>query len=106
MIEADWILTDREGEPWLLRDGEVVVRDDRIEEIRERRAGAGERFRMPGQLLLPGLISGHTHSAAGTSGRGLAEHLDPWFGEGEREAPAGGSGLARAVAATRCARWR
>ena len=58
----------------LLRDVHVLVRDGRIEAIRR------EPFReplphldLPGDLLLPGFISGHTHCCSATPTRGIIE---------------------------------
>jgi len=74
VIEAPWVLAYRDNRLTLLRDHSVVVRGDRIEEIREgRRRGRETRLRAPGQLLLPGFISGHTHVAGGTVTRGIIE---------------------------------
>jgi cytosine/adenosine deaminase-related metal-dependent hydrolase len=73
IIEPDWILTARGDDLVLLADHEVIIRADRVEEIRPRTSTKDARVSAPGQLLLPGLIAAHTHSGSGTANRGLAE---------------------------------
>lgn len=75
-ICASWVLAYRGGELTLLRDHEVVVENGVITAVHERRGGRDDRVEAPGQLLLPGLISGHTHAAAGSATRGYIE-LNP-----------------------------
>src|SRR2546421_13023625 len=77
IVDAGWVLACREGDPTLLRDHEVVVEDGVIVEVRERRPGGGGRIDARGQILLPGLISGHTHAAAGSATRGYIENNPP-----------------------------
>ncbi len=74
-IEPSWVLACDENDQFhLLRDHSVVVADDRIEAIVPGRVrGRYRRITAPGTLLLPGLISGHTHVAGGTTTRGLIE---------------------------------
>jgi 5-methylthioadenosine/S-adenosylhomocysteine deaminase len=57
----------------LLSEQDVVIKDDRVEEVRVRKPGRDKRLRAEGQILLPDFISGHTHSAAGTMTRGFIE---------------------------------
>jgi len=74
IIEASWVLANRNGQPILIRDGSVRVRDDRIEEVSDRRLrGNAKRINAAGQLLLPGFVSGHTHGCAATPTRGIIE---------------------------------
>src|SRR5262249_5778375 len=73
VIAPSWVIVPDAGGLKLLRDFEVVVKNDRIEAVRPVRAGRDERVRAHGQILLPGFISGHTHSAAGTMTRGFIE---------------------------------
>jgi 5-methylthioadenosine/S-adenosylhomocysteine deaminase len=74
ILEPSWALTWRDGKPDLLRDHSVVVEGDMIVRIVEGRIGGNdERLAMPGQMLMPGLISAHTHTACGSPTRGLIE---------------------------------
>lgn len=74
VLEPDWVLAMRGGALTLLRSASVVVRGDAIEEVRDGRiAGDVTRVPLPGQLLLPGLISGHTHVCSATPTRGIIE---------------------------------
>ncbi|MDG2112663.1 MAG: amidohydrolase family protein, partial [Actinomycetota bacterium] len=75
IFEPSWVLAcDEHDELRLLRDHSVVVDGDRIVEISEgRRQGRERRVQAHGALLLPGLISGHTHVAGGTPTRGIIE---------------------------------
>ena len=73
IIEPDWVLAADGSRLELLQDREVVIRGQLIEDVRERRPSSDQRVAAPGQLLMPGLISAHTHCAAGTAGRGLSE---------------------------------
>jgi 5-methylthioadenosine/S-adenosylhomocysteine deaminase len=74
VLEPDWVLGLRDGRLELLAEASVVVRGDSIEEVRAGRiAGTADRVPMPGQLLLPGLISGHTHVCSATPTRGIIE---------------------------------
>lgn len=51
----------------------VRVADDRIVEVRRGPIDGGDQVDLRGHLLLPGLISGHTHVAGGSTTRGLIE---------------------------------
>src|SRR5262245_62288144 len=74
IIEASWVLANKDGRPTLIRDGSVRVRDDRIEEVSDRRLrGNAKRVNAAGQVLLPGFVSGHTHGCAATPTRGIIE---------------------------------
>ena len=75
VFEPAWVLAcDEHDVLRLLRDHSVVVEGDRIAEISPgRRRGRERRISSPGMMLLPGLISGHTHVAAGTPTRGIIE---------------------------------
>ena len=74
IIDAGWVLAFVDDTPRLLRGGSVRVRNDRIEEVRDDRiSGSAPRIDARDQLLLPGLISTHTHAAAGTPTRGIIE---------------------------------
>ena len=74
IIEAPWGLVFREGRLALLPDCSLRVRGDRIEEVKSGRLqGDTPRLRASGQLLLPGFISGHTHTCSATPTRGIIE---------------------------------
>jgi len=75
VIEPSWVLVcDDKDRLHLRRDHSVVVDGDRIAEIApRRRRGRDRRVRAEGTILMPGLISGHTHVAAGTPTRGIIE---------------------------------
>lgn len=74
LLEAGWVYAHTPAGPRLLRDASVLVEAGRIAEVREGPVvGELPRLRLPGQLLLPGLISGHTHVAGGTPTRGIIE---------------------------------
>jgi cytosine/adenosine deaminase-related metal-dependent hydrolase len=74
ILEPSWTLTYENGELELRRDHSVVVEEGHIAAIVPGRVnGRGTRLPMPGQLLIPGMISGHTHVAAGSPTRGLIE---------------------------------
>jgi cytosine/adenosine deaminase-related metal-dependent hydrolase len=74
VLEPDWVLATRGGEMELLQGASVIVRGESIEEVRPGRVGGDvTRIPLPGQILLPGLISGHTHVCAATPTRGIIE---------------------------------
>lgn len=74
VIEAGWVLAYRSGELELLRDASILVRNDRIEEVREGNIpGSLTRLSIPDQLVVPGFISGHTHCCSATPTRGIIE---------------------------------
>ena len=68
------MLAWRNGELQLLRDASVLVRGDRVEEVLEGPIrGSFDRLELPDQLLMPGMISGHTHCCSATPTRGIIE---------------------------------
>jgi cytosine/adenosine deaminase-related metal-dependent hydrolase len=74
VLEPSWVLTFENNDLQLRRDHSVVVQDGRIAAITPGRVrGRETRLELPGQLLLPGLISSHTHVALGSPTRGLIE---------------------------------
>lgn len=74
IIEAPWGLVFQNGRLSLLPDCAVRVRHDRIEAVTSGPLpGDTPRVRATGQLLLPGLISGHTHTCSATPTRGIIE---------------------------------
>lgn len=74
IIEAGWVLAAPQGKLELMRDGQVLVRNGVIEDVRAKAfTDALPRLKLPGQLLLPGFISGHTHCCSATPTRGIIE---------------------------------
>lgn len=74
IIDAGWVLIETEGELDLLRDGHVLVRDGVIEDVRAAPfKDALPRLSLPGDVLMPGFISGHTHCCSATPTRGIIE---------------------------------
>lgn len=73
VLAPSWVLAHQQGEMVLLRDHEVVVRGDRIEAVRPWSGTTDERIDLQGQLLVPGLISMHSHVAGGAATRGYVE---------------------------------
>ena len=74
VIDTGWALLDEGETQSLHRDVSIVVRDGRFAEIGDRSIGRElPRLNARGDLVLPGLICGHTHCAAGTPTRGLIE---------------------------------
>ncbi|CAM5440176.1 cytosine/adenosine deaminase-related metal-dependent hydrolase [Aquamicrobium terrae] len=74
VIEAGWALVERDGRQQLERDVSIVVRGDTIAEIRKGRVRGWESRVDAGDcLVLPGFISGHTHTAVSSPARGLIE---------------------------------
>jgi len=74
IIDAGWILAHGDSGSYLVSGGSIRVKDDRIVEVTtEPLEGDGPRLSLPDQLLMPGLISGHTHVASATPTRGLIE---------------------------------
>ncbi|BCW37403.1 N-ethylammeline chlorohydrolase [Arthrobacter sp. StoSoilA2] len=73
VLAPSWLLAHINDEMVLLADHEVVVTNGRIEAVRPRTGSTDERVDMPGQLLLPGLISMHSHVAGGAATRGYVE---------------------------------
>jgi 5-methylthioadenosine/S-adenosylhomocysteine deaminase len=83
VIQPSWVLVPAGDKLDVLNDHDVVVKGDRIEEVRPRTAGKDRRIDARGQLLLPGFISGHSHAAVGTVTRGNVEE-NPRLGPGPR----------------------
>ena len=74
IIEAPWALVWKEGGAELMADASVRVRGNEIVEVKQGRiAGNVSRVNAAGQIVLPGLISGHTHAASGSPTRGIIE---------------------------------
>lgn len=74
ILEPSWTLVYRNNDLELLADHSVVVQDGRIAKIVEGRVSGNDvRIDMTGQLLIPGMISGHTHVALGSPTRGTIE---------------------------------
>jgi 5-methylthioadenosine/S-adenosylhomocysteine deaminase len=74
LIEAGWVYANDGGGPRLLRDCALLVAGGRVAELLPMPHPAKlPRLSLPGHLLLPGLISGHTHVAGGTPTRGIIE---------------------------------
>jgi len=73
-LRAAWVYADEAGGPALVRDAAVLVDQGRVVEVRPGPLpGSLPCLELPGHLLLPGLISAHTHVAAGTPTRGIIE---------------------------------
>ncbi|MEL7043704.1 MAG: amidohydrolase family protein [Pseudomonadota bacterium] len=75
-LHAGWALVavDAASKPVLQRDTHVLVRDGRIEALRDRPFRESlEHLDLRGDLLLPGFISGHTHCCSATPTRGIIE---------------------------------
>lgn len=74
IIEAGWALLEKDGEQVLERDVSIVVQDDQIIDVRQGRV-SGWRSRVDASdcLVMPGFISGHTHTAVSSPARGLIE---------------------------------
>lgn len=74
VIEPEWLVVPA-GDAQTVRSGmSVLVEGDRIAKVESGRIrGRYPRLPLPGQLLSPGLISTHTHTAGGSVTRGLFE---------------------------------
>ena len=75
IIEAGAALVEqRDGSVAVRRAVSVLVEDGLIAEVADGRiAGSLPRVELPGDLLLPGFISGHTHACSATPTRGIIE---------------------------------
>lgn len=74
VLTPDWTLAWSNGAFDLLRDASVVVRDGVIEEVsRGPTVGNLPKRALPGQILMPGFISGHTHVCSASPTRGIIE---------------------------------
>lgn len=73
-LRAAWVYAGEAGGPALIRDAAVLVDQGRVVEVRPGPPPGGlPCLELPGHLLLPGLLSAHTHVAAGTPTRGIIE---------------------------------
>lgn len=74
VIEAGWALVERDGKQVLEKDVSIVVRDSEIVDIRPGKVqGWQARVDASDCLVLPGFISGHTHTCISSPARGLIE---------------------------------
>ncbi len=73
VIQPSWVLVPAGDKLDVLYDHDVVVKGDRIEEVRPRTASKDRRIDARGQLLVPGFISGHTHTSPTVPTRGFVE---------------------------------
>ncbi|MFK7828576.1 MAG: amidohydrolase family protein [Congregibacter sp.] len=74
VLSAGWALVEANSHLQLLRDAHVLVRNGTIEAVRARPFTEQlPRLQYPGDLLLPGFISGHTHVCSATPTRGIIE---------------------------------
>lgn len=74
IVEAGWVLAHRNGASELIPNGSIRVENDRVAEVNDGRIpGDLPRISVPGDIVMPGLISGHTHVASGTPTRGIIE---------------------------------
>ncbi|MGY8778443.1 MAG: amidohydrolase family protein, partial [Longimicrobiales bacterium] len=71
--DASAWLDGPDGVPEVVHGVSVRVEGNRVVEVQRGQIAGGDQIDLTGQLLLPGLISGHTHVAAGSSTRGLIE---------------------------------
>lgn len=73
VIRPSWVMVPKGDSVDVLFDHDVVVRDDRIEEVRPTRKTSDLVIDAYGQFLVPGFISGHSHAAAASLTRGWIE---------------------------------
>ena len=74
LVEAGWILGVVDGRPQLIEAGSMLIEGDRVAAGGpERHPPSVPRVSLPDHLVLPGLISGHTHVASATPTRGIIE---------------------------------
>ncbi|MEO7937338.1 MAG: hypothetical protein ABIR55_01835, partial [Burkholderiaceae bacterium] len=74
IIESGAALIWEDGKPQVRHNVSVRVREDRIVEVStERIRGDATRVDARGHLLLPGLISGHTHVSVGSYTRAVID---------------------------------
>ena len=71
--DASAWLEGPDGVPTVVHGVSVRVEGARVVEVRRGRITGGDQIDLAGHLLLPGLISGHTHVAGGSSTRGIIE---------------------------------
>lgn len=73
VVEAGWILASRDGAPALIRNGRFHVENGQISAMGASVGGDLPRLELPDHIVIPGLISGHTHVASATPTRGIIE---------------------------------
>ncbi len=74
VLAPDWTLAWSNGAFDLVRDASVVVRNGVIDSVGRGAVGGDlPRRALPGQVLLPGFISGHTHVCSASPTRGIIE---------------------------------
>ena len=75
-LHAGWALAAEgaDSNPELRRNAHILIRDGRVEAIRDRPFRESlEHLDLREELLLPGFISGHTHCCSATPTRGIIE---------------------------------
>ncbi|MCX7324663.1 MAG: amidohydrolase family protein [Hyphomicrobiales bacterium] len=74
LLAPDWTLAWTNGAFELIRDASIIIRGDIIEDIRRGPVGGDlPRRPLPGQIVMPGFISGHTHVCSASPTRGIIE---------------------------------
>lgn len=77
-LAPSWVLGRRDGMQVPLRDHEVTIEGGTIVSVRPRQSTGVEVVELPGQILLPGFISAHSHASTGVATRGYVEsNLSP-----------------------------
>lgn len=71
--DASAWLDGSDGVPEVVHGVSVRIEGNLVVEVQRGQIAGGDQIDLTGQLLLPGLISGHTHVAGGSSTRGLIE---------------------------------
>ena len=71
--DASAWLDGPDGVPEVVHGVSVRIEGNLVVEVQRGQIAGGDQIDLTGQLLLPGLISGHTHVAGGSSTRGLIE---------------------------------
>lgn len=75
VVEAGWLLVERERGHDLIQNGSILVSGDRIARVSsERITGNYARVDARKHIVTPGFISGHTHACTATPTRGLIEN--------------------------------
>ncbi|HXX70821.1 MAG TPA: amidohydrolase family protein, partial [Candidatus Acidoferrum sp.] len=95
------------GDLGLVRDGALLVRDDRILAVGERRkverlgqARRAEKLDLGGRVVLPGFVDSHTHLIFPTSR--AEEYEQRISGKTYQEIARAGGGIGATVRAVRC----
>ncbi|MBT8446637.1 MAG: amidohydrolase family protein [Gammaproteobacteria bacterium] len=73
VVQAGQALLYRNGEQEVVRDCSILIRNGRVEAVRQSPIRGFPNIDARRQLVVPGLISGHTHACAGIPTRGLIE---------------------------------